>query len=1001
MSRMNQGSDGQVCNNRVSLLYNQFFSNGLVEDVAIPTCAKQNCVAEACGHVRRSKVLALLLLLILVTTSMGLWAQTGGPKVIAEIVPHGNRRIPRETIVARMFSKPGDVYDEAALDRDFNSLWNTGYFDDLRFEREESTKGWIIHVYVKEKPTIREIRYEGLSAVSQSDVLDRFKERKVGLSQESQYDPTKVKKAEVVLKELLAEHGRQFATVRTEIRPIPPASVGVSFVVKEGPKVKVGNINFEGNKHLGRRYLRASMRNLRPLGVPRSIFLENLISKTYDATKLNEDTERVRDAFQQKGYFKAQVRDARTKMRDTQSWFHMPFTKKSGPGKAVDITLPVEEGEKYRLAKITFAGNKAVANTSLLRAQFAMKDGELFNTAMVRKGLENLRKVYGEGGYINFTPVPDTKIDDQKHLITLNIDLDEGKPFFVRRIEFQGNTTTRDRVIRRELAVEEGQVYNTRMWDMSLLRLNQLNYFEALKPEDATDRKLNEQDGTVDLTLKVKEKGKNSIGVSGGVSGSEGPFVGLNYSTNNLFGLGETLSVGANIGNLQRSLQLGFTEPYAFNRPLQLGFTVFFSKYNYNEAKQYSVAYNQSLNLSQGQLNLLQNFTQSSTGFTVSATYPMRRSFKRLGITYSFDNTSIQTFSTASEQYFSLLSFRSISGPNALSGIRTSKIVPNFSSNTIDYPMRPHKGQSFYMAAELAGIGGNVRSIRPILEYKRFQPMKILKPLSQKDAGNGKQTLGVRLQSSFITGYGGLSAPPFQRFFMGGDTDLRGFDTRSITPYTFITTTSNVNLLTPSNAQVLVDPGNPQRGYVTVPLAVQQLVFTGGDASMVANIEYRIPIAGPVSLAIFNDFGYDVVLRNSQLRLSQTQISTLNQTPFFCPTQQLPLNSCNSVFLGSLGRTISSQLNVVPGTNWQPRDSTGLELQVMMPIINAPFRIYYAYNPLRVDRTVTTPYPFSRSLFPAGDLGTYTWIQTKNALAPTYRIREPLKTFRFTVSTTF
>ena len=161
-----------------------------------------------------------------------------------EIVIHGNRRIPADTIRARIFTKAGDPYDEASLQRDFNSLWNTGYFDDLRIEREESPKGYRIHVYVKEKPTIRSIEYKGLSSVSQSDVLERFKQNKVGLTVENQYDPTKVKKAEVTLKELLSEHGRQFANIRTEIRPIPPAAVAVTFVIKEGPKVKVGKIKF-------------------------------------------------------------------------------------------------------------------------------------------------------------------------------------------------------------------------------------------------------------------------------------------------------------------------------------------------------------------------------------------------------------------------------------------------------------------------------------------------------------------------------------------------------------------------------------------------------------------------------------------------------------------------------------------------------------------------------------------------------------------------------------
>ncbi len=217
---------------------------------------------------------------------------------------HGNRRIPADTVKARIFTHPGDVYDAAGLERDFNSLWNTGYFEDIRFEREQTPKGWRIHVYVKEKPTIREINYTGLSSVSTSDVLDRFKERKVGLSVESQYDPTRIKKAEVAIKELLAEHGRQFATIRSEIRPIPPAAVGITFVVKEGPKVKVGRIRFTGNRNIKSRTLRAAMKNLKPIGIPHSIFLENIFAKTYDATKLEEDTERVRNEYQNRGFFK-------------------------------------------------------------------------------------------------------------------------------------------------------------------------------------------------------------------------------------------------------------------------------------------------------------------------------------------------------------------------------------------------------------------------------------------------------------------------------------------------------------------------------------------------------------------------------------------------------------------------------------------------------------------------------------------------------------------------
>ena len=929
-----------------------------------------------------ARSLSLLLSMVILALCGAASAQNG---VVEEIVVHGNRRIPADTIKARIFTRAGDVYDQNGIERDFNSLWNTGYFDDLRFEREETPKGWRLHIYVKEKPTIREINYIGLKSASQSDVLDKFKEQKVGLSKESQYDPTKVKKAEVVLKQLLASHGRQFATIRTEIRPIPPAAVAVTFNINEGPKVKVGKIKFEGNKKVPTRYLRAAMKNLRPIGIPHSIVLENLFSKTYDASKLNEDTERVRFAYQDKGYFKALVEDPKTKLRDV-SGIHWYFPFKPYHGKVVDITMPVEEGDRYKIKAITFSGNKAINNTAALRRVFKIKDGDYFNRTAIGKGLEDLRKVYGEYGYINYTGVPDTEVDEDKKEITVKIDIDEGKPYYVRRIEFQGNTTTRDKVIRRELALEEGQLYNSRLWEVSLLRLNQLQYFEALKPEQDSEVKQNNQNNTVDITLKVKEKGKNSIGLTGGVSGLSGSFIGLNYQTNNFLGKGETLTIETNVGSRERNIMLGFTEPYVFDRPMQLGFTVFSSKFTYDQAQQANISSGQNLNLPQNFLQSLQNYSQTTTGATVGLSYPLHRSFKRVGLTYSIDNTSVRTFTEASQQLFESLAFRGISGPNALNGMITSKIVPSFSENTINNPVHPTSGHSIYFASDISGIGGNVRLIRPIVEYKRWYPVN-----------KGRNSIGYRIQGSFITGYGGVVAPPFQRFYQGGDTDLRGFDIRAISPIAFLTTNVNIGLKNPDGTSVPVDPNNPRRGNVTIPLPVQTLVYPGGDTSIVTNLEYRIPIAGPVTLAPFVDTGWDMALRQSQLRLATQQLDLLNTTQFGCPSIDLATFICTGT------KTFSFNRNVVPisATNYQTRMSTGLELQVIMPIVNAPFRIYYAYNPFRLNTTVTPNSYITRDLFPPGAAGDFTFRQAQALYGSQYTLKEPRKTFRFTVATTF
>ena len=338
-----------------------------------------------------SRIARAVLVLALALSAAAALAQQ--PQTIESIRVIGNRRIPKETILARLFTHPGDSYDPVSIERDFNSLWNTSYFDNLRIEREDSEKGIILNIFVKERPTIREINYKGLNAVSQSDVLDRFKKEKVGLSVESQYDPTKIMRAVTVLKDILSEHGHQFATITPDIKNIPPASVQVNFNIKEGPTVKVGQIKFTGNPHINSLELRRSMKNLKPIGIPYSIIFENLFSQTFDATKLEEDTERVRQAYRDKGYYNTAIEEPKTQIRDQGGLNFLTF--RPNKGKRIDILMPIEEGARYRLGTITFSGNKAVTNVKALRATFAVKDGDWFNATLIGKGLENLKKAYG------------------------------------------------------------------------------------------------------------------------------------------------------------------------------------------------------------------------------------------------------------------------------------------------------------------------------------------------------------------------------------------------------------------------------------------------------------------------------------------------------------------------------------------------------------------------------------------------------------------------------
>src|SRR5216683_958035 len=280
----------------------------------------------------------------------------------------GNRRVRSDTLMARIFSRKGDVYNEETLRRDFQALWNTQFFEDVKLRVEDSPQPnqKVIIFDVKERPQIRRIRYDGIHSVSESDILDRFKERKVGLSVESQFDPTKIKKAEVVLKDLLGEHGRQFAKVTPQYERIASSN---------------------------RKLIRA-MRHDRPYSIPLYFWYIPVLTKTYDREKLSEDLEvGVRGLYRDSGYFKVSVGEPILENIDTtHSRLGVPLVTGKGHGKAVNVTIPIEEGERYRMGTLKIVSSDPDKALSLkvdaLKAAFPLKQGDIFSTEKVRKALE-------------------------------------------------------------------------------------------------------------------------------------------------------------------------------------------------------------------------------------------------------------------------------------------------------------------------------------------------------------------------------------------------------------------------------------------------------------------------------------------------------------------------------------------------------------------------------------------------------------------------------------
>src|SRR5438034_1898512 len=820
---------------------------------------------------------------------------------IEEIRVSGNLRIPKETIKYNLQTREGNQLDRNTVRRDIKALYALGLFDDIRVEEGDGKTGKIVTFIVKERKLIGTVKYEGIKSVSSSEITDALKPHKAGVNQESPYDPTRIQKAAAVIKMLLAERGHKDATVTATTEDIPPGAIGITFKVDEGPKIRIQKITIQENKALSSRQIKNAMKMVKESN-PLTVFTRK---DTYFDLKLADDIARIRMLYAEHGYVRVNMVEPIVETKPHKVIRTLPLVRPPFPWgipipfwtKTLDryyITIKIEENNQYRVGNVKVTGARLFSETAI-KEMLDMNSGEVFNEERLRKGIENLKKQYGSQGYINFIAVPVQGFDEANKLINLNINIEEDRRFYVNRISFTGNTTTRDRVIRREIMVNEGEVFSSTLWDTSMQRLNQLGYFDPIRPEDV-ELKPRATEPEVDINLKIKEKNRNQIGFSGGVSGIGGGFLGINYENNNFMGLGETLGVTLQGGTRQSLYQFSFTQPYLFDRPLTAGFTVFDTSLRFDQATEVFGLNPSQLPAGSGLQNAL-NFQQKSLGFNVFTSYPFKI-WNRAGLNFGMNHSETSEINPATGDFFNAVITRnnqSLTSPSSgtnFADFYAHTLIPSFTFNhTQGNPTLPPGVSSISTTLEYTGglLGGNVNYYRPTLDFRHFHPMN-----------HGRNVLAVRLLASFVHGFQGTAVPYYQRFFAGGDFDIRGFDFRALSPIAFITRNG-----------------------------IDDIVYVGGDTQGVANLEYRIPVAGRVlTLAPFFDLGNAWILKKDQL------------------TRQI---------INSQGKLVKVPVMLLPGTNSSIRTSTGMELQILLPVINVPFRVIYAINPNRLDRNFVGP----------------------------------------------
>ena len=921
----------------------------------------------------------------------------------------GNRRLRKDDVLYYVQTRPGDPFNEQQVQRDLQAILALGFFDktSTRVLTEEGARGGVNVIFeVKELPIIRDLQFEGLKSVPESDVLKAFRERRVGVSKESIYDPVKVRNAIRVLKELLAQHGHPNATIEERRDEVSATSTAVTFVINEGDRVRVVEIQFEGNSVFSDKSLRNSMKYVKEAGLISRFKGQDIL----DREKLEFDLRNVDNYMRSKGYLQARHGEPRVESvgRRRTGFPILPLPFLSSVDEGLRVTVPVVEGKIYRIGEMKIEGN-SIFSEDQIRSVIGLNKGDIANAEKISKALfENLKKIYGSQGFIEYTaePVPTFKDNPQKPdegNVDFTITIEEGKQFTLRRLEFSGNTFTKDSVLRREVLINEGDIYNQGYWDYSVIKLNQSGYFEPIDKDKDADFRTNDEEATVDINLRVQERGRQQISFNGGLSGIGGSFFGLEYSTNNLLGRGEILSINLAAGNRQRSFQFSFTEPYIKNRPITAGFSVFaFTQKFFGEGTFLSqnLAAQQGASgsaidfLSVSDENL---FTRTSYGGSIFASAPLsefyrkRRftQFSRIGASYQFSTSSVTdpevNVAGNPDQFIPVI----YAQPNII----TSRGTVTFTYDTRNASVDPTSGRELSIGVALAGLGGDVRTYQPTISYTQFLPVRRKK--SERPEVFGFRilagTVGSFAVSNKVRNSQSLAfvdgVPIFERFFLGDEFTIRGYNVRSISPIapldTFVTS-RNVVVAQNAFGDAVAVPGVPSSlstigtftgigGNNTAQLP-RSFTPVGGDTQILGNFEYRIPLIGnTIGLAAFADVGSAFNLRSksdqifsSNFLTDQPFLQTVGFVPCtrldsgFAPVSLSTLAACNAntqlALTGNLGLVLRDNRIVTT----QELD-TARNIGPFDPSTGLPFGFQQVF--LRGETQTNTAVRLSQSLF--------------------------------------
>jgi outer membrane protein insertion porin family len=628
---------------------------------------------------------------------------------IRSIEIKGNQKVETSTIQFYVRNRVGDEFSVARIREDILRIYRLGFFKDVQVDVEEFEGGLKVTFIVVEEPFVRDITIVGAQAIKHEEI-----EGKLALKANSVLNRNQVRDSLDKIKQLYQEKGYYFAEAEAVYTDVGPEEIDLTIRITEGEKILIKRITFVGNRAIEPWELKNVMET-------KEATLISFITGTgvYQRETLRNDLRRLEAFYQTRGFLRVEVSE--------------PDVRVDPKAKGIFITITVKEQDQYRVGRLQVAGDD-LFSAAELKNLMKLQEGEIFDRSQLANDVLKLSDRYTERGYAFADVVPLTNIDQEKRLVNIDVQIDRGPQVRVGRVLIVGNEITRDKVIRREIRLSEGDLFDSTKLRRSRQRLGNLGFFEEVK----LDTRRRPEEDLVDLEVRVKEQPTGAFTAGAGYSSTQSVIGTASIRQNNLFGRGQRLSLTAALSSISGDFTLSFTEPYFLDSQYSLGLEAYNRSFNYD------------------------TFDSHELGAGLRFSRPFGE-YLRLGLGYRYEDINITDVADNASQRIKDLAGRSTS----------SVITPSMIWDTRDNALNPSRGFYNLLTVDFAGgpLGAENQFYKSVGETNWYYPLI------------SDVVLSLRGRLGFAEGYGGKELPLYERFFVGTQAmTIRGYQLKEVGP---------------------------------------------------------------------------------------------------------------------------------------------------------------------------------------------------------------------------